>query len=182
MLRYMIVGAAVVATVLSGCSSPRGERTRAEEPEAAHSRIRADVESRAAQNAPKASAPGGVNADIAPNGKAKITVEGRVLSLTGPVYCNSYPREFLSVGGEGHGSATVKFDAESSAVIYLDIVADGAFVDLHVGVVAGHATLHNNGSNYSVTGEGTGWIGEEKGNRTLAFTIDLTCPDSGDGS
>ncbi|MBB4854632.1 hypothetical protein HNP40_002019 [Mycobacteroides chelonae] len=86
-MRHTIIGVAVVATALSGCASPVARpgaaELRAMDPSIAAGMASAiPVESAV----PEPTAEGGHPAFIS-SGKARVTVDGTVVSMPGSVYC-----------------------------------------------------------------------------------------------
>lgn len=178
MLRYTIIGVAVVATALAGCSSAK-DKPSADSLKGAATSIVA-----AAPNAPKAQIDQTPAAVTSPKGKAKITIDGKTLKLTGPVKCAAMGgASYLMVGDDPQKSvAAVQMTGDTSLKVnQVSIMTDGAVLVVEKSV-GGSATATKRGNAYSVKGTGqyvdmgSGDTGEKD------FTIDATCPDdSGDG-
>ncbi|MUM18994.1 hypothetical protein FZI91_14095 [Mycobacterium sp. CBMA271] len=177
MLRSVIAGAAVLAIALTGCGSAKDTSSAAQVTSAATSAVAAatNVPGYTLRRAPNAI--GGSPDSIAPEGKAKITVDGEVSKLTGPVSCPALETEFYLAIGSDPKVAYVAVQltkgsspkAKSVGIISRNIivsVADGSGVK-----------VVKTGDNYVVTGEGQRVDIEKMDTVTdVPFTIDATCP------
>lgn len=180
MLRQMIIGVAVVATALAGCASPVA-RPGAAELKAMDASIAAAMASAIPVESavPEPKAEGGHPVFIS-SGKARVTVDGTVVSMPGPVYCfvdKGLTRFLINVGPKkvSGGHAMVTLDQESLGVQMFDIQTRELVILLNEEDNVGELIkATHSGDDYLVEGEGSGWnAGVVK---TMTYAIDVSCP------
>ncbi len=179
MLRHMIIGAAVIATALSGCASATGQPS-AEELRAADANIvAAAAGAMPPQRAVKALKTGGGHPNIIQSGTARVTVDGTLLNMPGPVYCftnQGVTQLLINVGPKkvSGGHAMVKLDPDSLAVQMFDIQTVELIILLHQeDNVGDQIKATRNDDSFHIEGEGSGHdSGVEK---TMTYVVDVNC-------
>jgi len=175
-LRHMIIGAAVVATALSGCASATGQPST-EELKAADASIVAHA--MPTQETAKALKIGGGHPNIIQSGTAGVTVDGTLLDMPGPVYCftnRGVTQLLINVGPKTvpGGHAMVKLDQDSLAVQTFDIQTRELIILLHQEDNVGEqikATRKDD--SFHIEGEGSGRDGTVV--KTMTYVIDVDC-------
>lgn len=179
MLRHMIVGASVIATALSGCASATGQPS-AEELRAADANIvAAAAGAMPPQRTVNALRAGGGHPNIIQSGTARVTVDGTVLNMPGPVYCftnKGVTQVLINVGPKrvSGGHAMVKLDPSSLAVQMFDIQTPELIILLHEEDNVGEQIkATRNDDSFHIEGEGPGI--DSGVNKTMTYVVDVDC-------
>lgn len=179
MLRHMIIGAAVIATALSGCASAAGQPS-AEELRAADANIvAAAAGAMPPQRTVKALRTGGEHPTIIQSGTARVTVDGTLLNMPGPVYCftnQGVTQLLINVGPKrvSGGHAMVKLDPSSLAVQMFDIQTRELIILLHEEDNVGEQIkATRNDDSFHIEGEGSGRDGTVV--KTMTYVVDVDC-------
>ncbi|AMT71323.1 lipoprotein LpqH [Mycobacteroides immunogenum] len=175
----MIIGVAVVAAALSGCASPQAQPNTAE-PRAADARIAAaTADAIPAQNTVRALKVGGKQPGFVPSGDARVTVDGTVLNMPGPVYCftnKGVTQLLINVGPKkvSGGHAMVKLDPNSQAVQMFDIQTAELIILLREEDNVGEQiTATKDGDSFHIEGEGPAIDSGVK--KTMTYVVDVNC-------
>lgn len=178
-MRHMIIGVAVGAAVLSGCASPQAQPGTAEL-RAADARIAAAMAGAIpAQNTVRALQAGGKQPGFIPSGDARVTVDGTVLNMPGPVYCftnKGVTQVLINVGPKkvSGGHAMVKLDPNSQAVQMFDIQTAELVILLHEEDNVGEQiTATKDGDSFHIAGDGPGI--DSGVNKTMNYVVDVNC-------